>query len=387
MSSNHIHSDNPADFPDAVLVADLGCTLCSHLAASAHELSKGRVVVRGLSDPNLPEVARTMLDDRTEPLLYSLSGDRVKVWRGLGLRLRLAGLLGPVASAQLLAKVAVAVTANEDVRAVRAAAPRLNRRQLLGAGGSLALGAAAIGVLPAGVAGASTPPASGSSPASDSLALLTASPIWSQAETLARTDGLVRDPGLDTTTVRASQFAAVQSVWRPTRGTDKAMATIGLIDLTTKTVPYLRSVRIMSASHATQLRVNDQTGTLFDIDVVATNPGNQRIVVRSPKRGTLFEAMVDEAGMVHPAPGYETVWKSLNTRMTAHSGPQPDLFGFSFCDFAVGLLCGAGTGGGCAALAIALGITTLGAGIGAGVVCAIIAFFGCSEAMCIICGC
>ncbi|MGH9071556.1 MAG: hypothetical protein ACRDX8_10435 [Acidimicrobiales bacterium] len=164
------------------------------------------------------------------------------------------------------------------------------------------------------------------------------------------------------------------------------MATIGLIDLTTRAVPYLRSAQIFGALDGGTVRVADPSGTLFDINV-RTGAKGQRLVVTSAKHGALFTAGIDKSGGVHPEEGFESTWSSLNSSISVPRGAQPDLFGFSFCDFGVGLLCGAGTGGGCAALAFALGITSLGAGIGVGVVCALIAFFGCAEATCIICGC
>lgn len=371
----------------AVLVADLGCTFCQGLANSVQLISKGHVALQDFSDPDLPEAVLAMLRSKVEPLLYASPGhNQVKVWRGAALRLHLARLLGPIASGQLLAKIGTAITARQSALTIEdQSQPRLNRRQLLGAGGSLALGAAAIGLFPAGAAGAT--PLSSSEPAtSDPRSLLTASPLWSQAQALAAGDGLVHDPDLDTTTLHAGRYAAIHSLWKPTTAADRSMATIGLIDLTRRAVPYLRSAQVFATLKGGTIRVSDHSGSLFDINVTADATG-QGLTVRSAKHDTLFKASVDGSGTVQPDRGFESTWNSLNASVSAPTGPQPDLFGLSFCDFAVGILCGAGTGGGCAALGIALGITTLGAGIAAGAVCAIIAFFGCAEATCIICRC
>lgn len=187
----------------------------------------------------------------------------------------------------------------------------MNRRQLLRAGGSLALGAAAVGLLPGGVASAS-PLRSGSSAPSDSLVLLTSSHLWSQATKLAATDGLVHDPDLDTTTAQAEKFAAVQSVWRPSTHptqnthTDKAMATIGLIDLTTREVPFLRSTQVTRTPRGGILRVSGPKGFEFMVKLTGITAANHNVVVKSAEGKTLFKATRDAAGVVHPHSEFES---------------------------------------------------------------------------------
>lgn len=58
----------------------------------------------------------------------------------------------------------------------------------------------------------------------------------------------------------------------------------------------------------------------------------------------------------------------------------------SWCEWAVGALCGAGGGAACYALALALGITTGIGGFSLATVCALIGSLGCTAATKKICG-
>ncbi len=57
----------------------------------------------------------------------------------------------------------------------------------------------------------------------------------------------------------------------------------------------------------------------------------------------------------------------------------------SFCTWAMAALCGIGGGAACWALAVALGIKTLGAGFGISVICGLIASLGCAGATIVVC--
>ncbi len=147
-----------------VLVADLGCTACGTLAQSVHAVSKGRVTVRDISDRTLPSDVQAVLLDNLEPILYTEDSGSVTIWKGLRLRFHLARLLGPTPSAQILTTV---LRAQPIARAHQDTTPdddhaimhgwAVTRRQFLRTGSALSLSAAVLGIIPARLAGASTP--------------------------------------------------------------------------------------------------------------------------------------------------------------------------------------------------------------------------------------
>lgn len=135
-----------------VLVADTSCSLCSQLGEAVQRLGRGKIGLSPAGDPDLPDAVRDALGAQMEPLLYSSDGSTVTIWRGVRLRLRLMILIGPGASLSLLRELLAATTSPQTSNAqsapASAAGGQLDRRQFLGKTGSLALGAAALGIMP-----------------------------------------------------------------------------------------------------------------------------------------------------------------------------------------------------------------------------------------------
>jgi len=113
------------------LLYDAGCSLCAALAREVEALSEGRLRVRSLREPEV----QTLLDRvrpgwRWEPMLLEAEGERVRVYTGLAMRMRLVRILGPARAwrvAQLVARFGGPVLGVD-----------WGRRRLLQQGGALA---------------------------------------------------------------------------------------------------------------------------------------------------------------------------------------------------------------------------------------------------------
>ncbi len=90
------------------LLYDAGCSLCAALAREVEALSEGRLRVQSLREPEVQALLdRVRPGWRWEPMLLEEEGKRVRVYAGLGMRMRLIRVLGPARAwrvAQLVAR-------------------------------------------------------------------------------------------------------------------------------------------------------------------------------------------------------------------------------------------------------------------------------------------
>jgi hypothetical protein len=77
------------------LLFDAKCPVCNRLAQAIEKESGGRLKVRSLYDREMQEVLnQTRPGWRWEPMLVEVQGKQVRVFSGLGMRLRMAIVLG-----------------------------------------------------------------------------------------------------------------------------------------------------------------------------------------------------------------------------------------------------------------------------------------------------
>jgi hypothetical protein len=113
------------------LLFDGGCSVCAALAREVEALSGGRLGVRNLRDPEIQVLLnRARPGWRWEPMLLEIERERVRVFAGLAMRMRLLQILGPARALRVAQAVA------------RMGGPVLGvdwgRRRLLQQGGALA---------------------------------------------------------------------------------------------------------------------------------------------------------------------------------------------------------------------------------------------------------
>jgi predicted DCC family thiol-disulfide oxidoreductase YuxK len=149
------------------LLFDAQCVHCTNVAKKVRSLGIQNLDVASLHDA---EVRRTFQQAGQSvpevPALIDTDGDRLVVWTGLAMRIRLARLIGYRRAADMLRLLAAEAKARAVRRADAGAASGVQRRRLLGGalGGALA-GAGAIvfgtgqpaAAGPAGIAGAVAP--------------------------------------------------------------------------------------------------------------------------------------------------------------------------------------------------------------------------------------
>lgn len=121
-----------------ILGFDGGCITCTDLARRIEGLAAGRLIARNLRETELLDWRRRTLgpDAPLTPTLFALSDDRVRVWRGLGMALRLGRLLGPGRMWQIAQLLGSGVATEE--------APSPDRRQFIRTVGGAALGLAVL---------------------------------------------------------------------------------------------------------------------------------------------------------------------------------------------------------------------------------------------------
>lgn len=390
--------------PVAFLVADFGCTTCRGLATATGDISDGRVAIRDIADPTLPTAVRERLEQKVEPLLFTRDGEDVSVWRGVALRAHLARLIGPAASARLITRVFGEAFSNDESDR-DSGGSRPSRRRLLSTG-ALALGGAVLGIGSGAVLGTKSAAASETTPDGlglvarkatadrKTISLLTASPQWAGAEKIARSHNLKPDLASSSIITSPHGFAAVDSVWRSPHQGAAAVATTSILDTNADRVAYVRTVEALGGAEP-QVRVHDPNGLLFTIraDKSLTQESTHLRVV-SPANQTMFEGTVGADGALTAAPGYTRIAERIQVAQMVQEGQEgqegrvvhPNFWGLDLCQWAVGLLCSAGTGVGGFALCTSLTLATFGIGATCAVVMALIATLGCAGATYYICG-
>ncbi|GBC78604.1 hypothetical protein HRbin08_02100 [bacterium HR08] len=89
------------------LLYDSGCSVCAALAREVEALSAGRLGVRSLREPEVQAMLnRAKPGWRWEPMLLEIEGERIRVFTGLAMRMRLLQLLGPARALRVAQAVA-----------------------------------------------------------------------------------------------------------------------------------------------------------------------------------------------------------------------------------------------------------------------------------------
>lgn len=77
------------------LLYDSGCGACTRIAETVEREGKGLVTARSLRDPEIQALLQGAANWRWEPMLLEASDRSIRVWRGLGIGLRLSIMVGP----------------------------------------------------------------------------------------------------------------------------------------------------------------------------------------------------------------------------------------------------------------------------------------------------
>ena len=89
------------------LLYDSGCSMCAALAREVEARSGGRLGVRSLRDPEVQAMLnRAKPGWRWEPMLLEIEGERIRVFTGLAMRMRLLQILGPARALRVARAVA-----------------------------------------------------------------------------------------------------------------------------------------------------------------------------------------------------------------------------------------------------------------------------------------
>lgn len=331
-----------------MLVADLGCVYCHGLAGKVRELSKGKISLRDIADPYLPDEARSNGNAATEPALILSDQSRVSVYRGVGMRLRLARLIGPVASTRLLEHV-VRASWQQGHSQVADESHGIGRRRLLGASGVMAL-AAALGVSGATAASANEPRTTDREPSptdDDIRRVLVASDSWSGASRMAQRHGVKPHSVLKNVIKGPGGMAIVESVWTSPDHTDAAMSTTSVVDTANSSVNYMRTVEVIG-KHEPRIVARDTSGPLFTLHLSELSSSAAKAHAVTPHGKVLFDGIVDEDGKLTASSGYDAVARRISSTeqlrrtQSLHAGPpqlQPMFWGIHPCDWAVDVLC------------------------------------------------
>ncbi len=93
--------------PNYWLLYDSGCSVCAALAREVETRSGGRLGVRSLREPEIQALLdRVRPGWRWEPMLLEIEGERIRVFTGLTMRLRLVQILGPARALRVARVVA-----------------------------------------------------------------------------------------------------------------------------------------------------------------------------------------------------------------------------------------------------------------------------------------
>ena len=148
-----------------VLMFDSECAACSRAAQAVAGMGIAGLEVRGLSDPAVLALLRQAgLEQPAGPALLSGDGAQARLATGWAMRRQLARLVGWKRASRIARLVSI------EGRARASRAPSMSRRRALGAGLSLAAGAAGAVLLPGSASAATPSPTSGTVPATDAEA-------------------------------------------------------------------------------------------------------------------------------------------------------------------------------------------------------------------------
>jgi len=211
-----------------VLGFDGGCLSCTDMARQIEILSGGRLTARSLRDPEVAEWRRRTLGEQGPwtPMLFSVSGTRVRAWRGSGMALRLTRLLGPASMGRIAFLLGKRGAAFEP-------APNPARRQFVRTAAGAALGLALLagrkGLDPSSaVAAGQNPPANfprrrSTEDLAEGSALLASVRRSADYGTIARRHGSAAISGPAHHTYEGMTTEMVSFILRPEKGPARAL--------------------------------------------------------------------------------------------------------------------------------------------------------------------
>lgn len=89
------------------LLYDDSCRRCGNLAQLVEKVGDGRLVSRSLTDPEMQRlVASVRSEPKWEPMLVTIKRERVRVYSGARMVIRLGLGLGPVRAVRILTAAA-----------------------------------------------------------------------------------------------------------------------------------------------------------------------------------------------------------------------------------------------------------------------------------------
>lgn len=163
-------------------------------------------------------------------------------------------------------------------------------------------------------------------------------------------------------------------------GSSTALATIFLL-VSPHHVRYARFSRVTAEDSTLQVVVTQLAGPVLTLEKTSSE-----VRVLAPVGPSVFSGRIELEGNIEPASSSDAAALSLAQRSTRQPAAPPDLFGFNWCDWAVGALCATGGGAGCYGLCLALGLVSGPSAIGCAAACALIGFLGSAAATYYICG-
>lgn len=363
----------------SLLLYNGACAFCVAVAEEVASKAPDRLEALPLSDPYVRGVlGELQRDDLFEPALVEFGSRGPRLVTGVKMRAHLARALGPGKSLALLEMLLQGVEPSDE--GTTDARPRTGRRQFLGAlGGGTAAGLAlALGM--AGTAAAATPdPVTGvdSSPHALAVESLKRSDEWAAMEATASAYGL-HESRIVQVIQHEDRFFAIWAV--STGASSTALATIFLLD-SPRHVRYARFSRVAAEDGTLRVVVTQLAGPVLTLEKTSSE-----VRVLAPAGRVLFSGRIGPEGNIEPASSRDATALSLAQRSTRPNAASPDLFGFNWCDWAVGVLCSTGGSVGCYGLCLALGLVSGPGAIGCGAACALIELFGCAAATYYICG-
>lgn len=89
------------------LLYDDSCSRCGNLAQLVEKVAEKRLVSRSLTDPEMKRLVMSVRSDpKWEPMLVTVKRERVRVYSGAWMVLRLGFALGPVRTFRILTAAA-----------------------------------------------------------------------------------------------------------------------------------------------------------------------------------------------------------------------------------------------------------------------------------------
>ena len=367
-----------------VLGFDAGCVTCSDLAKRVEEGAGEGLEVRSLYDPQVMHWREQTLgkDAPWAPTLIEIVGeDDAKAWTSsVRMGAALARRLGPAATWRVL-RVLGESRGSEDIALPKAPTSSassvtegISRRQLLRGG----LAGALVGISTLSGAGPLASRAVAAENAAGAGSVLLRSTGTSSQQEKAKAavrssgqfKGLTADSrqNLSSATVKVQENYALVALpfGKPAIGR-KITAANFFVDLRRGTVgSYSRLELLPISKDKLKTRYFEDDQLLKDLTIEETPAGT--MVTSDGRRMTpaeFYSRLSTEAGTVGAA------------------RPSPRVVG---CATAISILCGTGGGIYCVAVCTGIGIVDIPAGVGCGLICAIISSVGCTAATNRLCG-